>query len=194
MNVQQLQHAYARKLEAIRANKDLSDEGKRRQIAREWKAHSKAMGAARQEAVADIAVRRRRLERKAFGAPPETTQADYRDALGRADALATADAAHAALSRAQRTGDAVLARAVATVAAERGWRGVLGAYAGADAVVADALDQLAGLGEQDDAAARLKRSVATSASTPPELRSLAPEQVDRLAGDSPRADDWVRTG
>ncbi len=80
---------------------------------------------------------RTRLLRRVFGLGFATgvsegekalVRASYRDAIFRAGSAATPDEAQLFLDRAQATGDALLARAIALVAFERGWHDVLAAY------------------------------------------------------------------
>ncbi len=113
----------------LRARKDLSEEGRRRQIA---KARTDADAAMREIAKADQADREKRyasLIRQIFQNPKSydsTAVVSYRDAQDRAAALKNAEEATALLSRARFTGDRLLAQAVAMRALDGAMRDTLG--------------------------------------------------------------------
>ena len=103
-----------------RADGRLSLDGKRAGIAKAWVA---CWAAVEQVRTADQADERRRLERTLFGVDGKdpTALIVHRDAADRAEATKDPAQASALLTRATRSGDKVLGRAVLRVALDRGW-------------------------------------------------------------------------
>jgi hypothetical protein len=126
---------FTRKLEAIRADGDLSREGQARHIAplyQEAKAEEARLRQARRDGLAE---RTRDAERKAFAAPslrgsdPALTQMNFRFALDSVEKITDTAELARKLERAVITGDRTLARAAA----------IRGNELGADRVVSDYL-------------------------------------------------------
>ncbi len=88
--------------------------------------------------------RRRHLERKLFGVrdSSDTASLSLRDAHQRASLAKTPRQALTLLSTAERSGDSVLARAVAAHAWDPGWTGVLDTYASERSGVLNDFQQL----------------------------------------------------
>lgn len=111
----QLKKQYTARLEALRNRRDLSDEGRKRQIAKlqvETKDAMRKLAQANNEATEQ---RQRRLLDRVFGttgALPSQIVAQ-RDAMDRAAKIKTADEAAKALELARFTGDHTLAKAIA---------------------------------------------------------------------------------
>lgn len=151
--VKETKQAYARAVETIRADRSLSPEGKAERIAKAWRATSEEIQRLRVEYQKAREQHRQDLERSVFGPtyPHGATEADkvavrsdYRAALDRAEQVQGAEQAADLLDRAELTSDTVLARAVATVAASRGFTNVLEKYADSRPEARAAIDELVG--------------------------------------------------
>jgi hypothetical protein len=168
----------------IRARKDLSEDGRQRQLA---KAKTDADTEMRKVRAADEAARVQREEqllRRLFGnasARDAASTVSYRDAMDRAEGLATPDEAFELLARARRSGDDLLARAVGmraldqarTALPARGvaWSAVLDRWAQDEPPDIDRiLIELGALHRASSSPSRLVASVAHTVPTPPELR------------------------
>jgi hypothetical protein len=155
---------YIDRVADLRARKDLSEEGRRRQIA---KARTDADAAMREIAKADQADREKRhaeLLARIFGNPrpqDSTSVVSYRDAQDRAAGLKTPEQAAALLSRARSTGDRLLAQAVAMRALDGAMRDTLG-NTGWPAVLDDwATEQPSGVDEALTELSQLHREQST---------------------------------
>lgn len=171
---------YTNELARIRDDRSLSDRGRLTRIARAYQRADQEMTALRQERERELAGERRRLQRRAFAAPIEDRVA-YRDAIARCEEAATPDAALALLRRADRIGDMTLAKAVGTIAAERGWNGVVAAYA--EAVGGSpALDELTSFEiAASDRTNQFAERMVLSVPPPPELVNLGGGERSQLA-------------
>jgi len=127
--------------ETIRGHRGYSDAGQRLELAKAYRKSRTQAAALREEFTADNRTRRRELEKRLFGIPNGGDASAYRDAVDRAEKVINAEAAEAMLARAQRTGDDLLARAVADRARQLGANSVVQAYA-EDAGMTNTLEQL----------------------------------------------------
>ena len=186
------QEGLASALERIRRNDHLSEGGKRVRIAQAYVDAKDAMTAALGDLEFGVAQQRRALELAAFSPQSgslTTTQkvaqdASYRDALSRADQLQDQDEATALLQRAGRTGDDLLAQAVAVIAAERMWPSVLDTYAAEHPSHADAVGQLIDLNRTErDPNWQVSRSMHVSLSRPDELAGIPDHDLHTFIGD-----------
>ncbi len=176
------QAAYAAELAVIRADKRLSGDGKRHAIAQAFIRHRDAMTRLQEGGQQATARRRRQLERKLFGVTgsSDTASLSVRDAHERASLAKTPRQALTLLSTAERSGDSVLARAVAAHAWDRGWTLVLDTYASERSGVLEDFQQLDEL-ERQSQAPRLTSTLAFRLSPPRELRGLTEAALRRLA-------------
>jgi hypothetical protein len=184
---------YAARVADLRARKDLSEDGRRRQIA---KARTDADAAMRKIAKADQANRDKRhaeLLARIFGNPrpqDSTSVVSYRDAQDRAAGLKTPEQAAALLSRARSTGDRLLAQAVAMRALD----GAMGAKLGTgwDAVLDDwAAEQPSGVDEALTELGQLHREQSTRGKFAknlyyalPAASELRGQNIQRLAAEA----------
>lgn len=175
------QQAYRQRLEEIRANPNLSDQGQAAEVTEVYEAHKRRMAEMRAEVAAELQSTRDRAQRRAFGplVPSSASEADkatvmmaYRDALEKAETAESTETGRRMLDRAMRTGDAQLARAVATVSAERGWSAVLNAYVDAyPDIDAGAIQELMDLSNpMETSKANMYEAMAYSVTRPPELK------------------------
>lgn len=126
---QRIRRRLSEQVEKIRQDPHLSDQGRKAKIARLWKDAEGEVAVLRKTHQANVAAAESELRRQAFGPPSDVDHAEYRGALAFADQQATSrERAAAAMNRAAMTGDTLLARAVATVAVERGFTNVVDQY------------------------------------------------------------------
>lgn len=135
---------FNREVEAVRDNPSYSPEGRRLEIAKIALAYRKKAAGLREEFSATSKARRLELEKRLFGLPSGGDAIAYRDAVDRAEAIRSSSDAESMFSRAQRTGDTLLARAVAAQAFSKGWNTVTRGYA-EEAGLDPALDELSDL-------------------------------------------------
>lgn len=116
----------------IRANRSLTDLGRRREIAAATLAAKDRAAQHRQAHAAARTEQRQMAERIAFGHAGDTPSASdhlaMRDAHSRADLVDSETDARAMLDRAIRDGDEPLAKAIGARAYQRGWNAVVGKY------------------------------------------------------------------
>lgn len=182
--VARLRREYDRKVEAIRQDKTLSALGRQQLIRKAFEETNEAIAKVRREHEAEREQERRELQRRAFGVPhfnlatpAERAQVaeGYRTAIDRAEQAKDPQEAIALLRRADRTGDSHLGRAVALVAAEKGWHGVLTEAVNLGMADHDAVSELQALIMGDEPTARFNRRVAMAGPMrPPELDRPAP--------------------
>jgi len=156
---------------AIKADPDLSNSGKLRQLEEAHAEAQERLHALREEEVAALRDRREHARRRAFqpagdGLSPAEARADLRNATDRLDRAEDASEALRLVERAARTGDRQTAVAAASIAHERQWPGVL-ERAAEVAGRSDTVAELRDLSEQLDApAANVRRSMAYSLPAP----------------------------
>lgn len=186
----------ADEMTAVRDSRDLSDQGRQRQLARITQRRNDQLRALRVTEQRDLEDRRETLVRQLFRNPTPRDAASvvsYRDAQDRAAAV-TGEKAVELYRRAVRTGDELLARALAVRAAERGsfggsgWSEVLDHWAGHEPGARDVLDELGQIAAADSPRGRFARSFATTGGgAPHELRGVP--DVTRLAAQADTGGD-----
>jgi hypothetical protein len=159
--------SFSREADEIRDNPSYSHEGRQREIAKVFLAHRKKAADLRNEFTAASKARRLELERRLFGLPAGGDVLAYRDAVDRADAIRSTEGAESMLARAQRSGDTLLARAVAAHAFNRGWNTVASSYA-VEAGHTAALDELGDL--RGSTVSSLGEAALFGIPSPPELK------------------------
>ena len=163
----------------IRANKALSDGGKRQLIAVEVKRCADALEKLRLETQAAVVTEREALERKLWANISPADVVANRDALARAAALKDPDEARSLFRRATLSGDQQLARAIAL---EPRWSDLTADYRrqdpgwGADAQALIDHDRSTG-----SAKWKMNLSMITSTPVVPELSGASTFEVTRLA-------------
>jgi hypothetical protein len=125
------------RLQAIRADRDISEEKKQRLIAKAYLDLKTALEGAQVERDSKTATKRSLLERRLYGLPERANASEmisYRDALDRANQIAANDeaASLALMKRAQVSGDDLLLRAVLAAAYERQQVDVINGYSAAN--------------------------------------------------------------
>ncbi|MEU9581068.1 hypothetical protein [Streptomyces chilikensis] len=184
MNIEQINDAYARKLERIENSRTYSDHAKRVMAAKAYKEAQAALDALRQSEVDSLTSRRTQLQRRMFGhqgaADPQTVIA-RRDANDRAARLDDPRAAADMLKTAQLEGDDLMAQAIATRAAQAGWGDVLGAYSSNRPGFTEAAQEYQSLPDPDDIGWKFHHTGQFMAAPPSNLNGAKPHEIDRLA-------------
>jgi len=195
----QLRKQYNARLEALRNRRDLSEDGRRRQMAKLKVETSDAMRKLTKQNNEATEQRRRRLLAHVFGntAVLPSQVVAQRDALDRAAKINTAKEAADALELARFTGDHQLARAIAMRSFDRAmgpreisgeWAAVINKWAENEPPSVDeALTELSEIqGEQLSHTARMAQAMRFSVSEPAELRG---KNTDQLAAQADREDN-----
>lgn len=161
-----IREVYTTRVADIKGRRDLSDAGKRRQLAKVWVKAADDMRAARAASETSRATREKQLLRRLFGnqnSHDATSVVSFRDAQDRAERLKTPAEAGELLARARRSGDVLLARALAMKALDMavggtpgqadGWGNVLNVWSADEpGDVDDALTELSEFHGQGPAA------------------------------------------
>ncbi len=175
---------YERTLEQVRADGDLSPEGKARKLRPVFEEAKALDTRLRSERMEGLREKVRDTEREAFKAPalrnadPAAMQMNYRHALDAVDGITDARILSSRLERAVITGDKPLARAVAWRANELQHDGVVNAYLDSDS---DARQKWTAWAEAHTEAERVEQLGETLGfgdvpiSEPPELRGYVQE-------------------
>jgi hypothetical protein len=176
--------AFAATLTTIRNDTELSDEGKRRRIARAWLDTSDKLRRLRDDHTSADEQRRAALEKRVFGTGGDPGAAvAYRDAVGRAEAVTSEKEATRLLERANRIGDTQLARAVALIASERSYLNVWVDYRDSlGATDARAFTELTELNRRaNDRTEKFADDMVFSIRKPQELSLISDQQLTILA-------------
>ena len=203
--------AYDAQVKAIRQDANLSEQGKRRDLAELYVQQKQTSAELRSIEDRQRADRLRELDRVIYGGPSSDPGEiiSARDAADRADALESPADARRLLARADRTGDKLLASAVARRASEAGWRQVLADYAASRPRAREALDELRQLqGDPLSAQSRaraiedriVREATYGGAARPAELAGMSDAAAAHLATDpEPPAEPntlakWAKAG
>lgn len=192
-HINQRRNAYAAQVERVRADKTLSDVGRRVHLAAALTAVRRQVDQVMQAARQRDEKRYAALTGKMFklDSTDATTIVSYRDALDRAEAITEPGAAKTLMNRAIASGDTLLSRAVfarawSAVGADDPrspeWNQVIGQYATAYPNEAAAIQEagtLANLMGSPDQ--RWKEQMATTVSRPRELSAYQDHQIERIA-------------
>jgi hypothetical protein len=174
----------ANRVEEIRASKELTPEARRAQVVVAFTNHRQQLNELHAQLDGRVVAERRRLEGRLWGnpSPSDTTAAGWRAALDRAEAVESPEKASDLLARAERSGDSVLARALALHSIGR-WPQVMRAYVQGHPDVAKALDDLDNFVQETGNRSKFRTamSMTFSPSMPPEVKGTAAGQL-HLAG------------
>lgn len=116
---------------AIRNNKAYSDTGSRAEIAKAVLAARREANELKDKTVAERNSRRESLQRRLFGIGGSATPAEMmvlRDSRDRAAAIENENQASTKLRLANQAGDTYMARAIAQIAFDKGWRDIVETY------------------------------------------------------------------
>ncbi len=153
-----IQERFAVDAKRLREDPDITDEARRRQLAEKWKTARKQLDDLQAMESRRLARREQELERRLFGAGTldgASHAISMRDAQDRANRLASPADATDLLSRAERNGDQVLARAVAYHAVQQSpnvptreaaeWDRVIGMFIDARPETSPVVEELAAI-------------------------------------------------
>lgn len=181
----QIRNTATARIKEIQVDGGLSAVGRGGQIREVREAANKKLAALRADSVGEVNARRESLRSQLFGlghrlsateSEKIATVMSYRDALFRAEAFETPDAALKALLRSRAIGDHQLAMAIATISHERGWHGVVDSFVADSQGMASTLGELRSLEEPKSSAQKFRETL--SFSLIPETRA---EQIARVA-------------
>ncbi|MFG2596699.1 hypothetical protein [Streptomyces sp. NPDC048462] len=189
MTPEQIRQALANKAAAINGKRNLTDAAKRTMLARAYLEAKTAIEEARTQETENIGRERRKLERKLFGNDGFTVDPNAaisrRDAADRAARIETADEALRTMWRAERDGDATLAKAIASRAADYSgdpvWAGVVQQYVADKPSEAETLQAMRDLPDTDDAVWRMQQAMQYGIGTPDGLGEVSHYQAEALA-------------
>jgi hypothetical protein len=177
-----IRESFGQQINTIRDNRNYSERGRAREMAKTLLAHRKKADALRANFDANNETVRVKLGARLFGLPAgadATTVLVYRDAEDRAAKITSQENAAAMLTRALERGDTLLARAVAGHAYSKHWGDVTETWAEKTGL-ADALDALDEI--PSGRMLNIAEAVVFSVSSPPELRAFASDSdLQRLA-------------
>lgn len=188
-------------LAKIRADKHLSDLGRRERIVALTDATRAEAARLRGDADAKAGAQRKALERRIFGLSPAASSSDvisFRDAQDRVERVKSAEELASLMERAATTGDRALLRAGFAKAFERSrnalsggqWEGLVSEYVNDHPEVADDVREYEQLSSSRALTAEFAERMATSVPTPPEYHDrsvLSDEQPKPTASDTMRA-------
>ncbi|MFI7452329.1 hypothetical protein ACIBQX_32880 [Nonomuraea sp. NPDC049714] len=186
--VARAQQRYMQRCADIRGDRDLSEHGKRKALARAYRETQTAVGALRDGAQQETGRRRAELEKKLFraaGSDGMSTMA-YRDALDRASQLKNVQDAQRMMRRAIRHGDDSLARAIFSTALdrvgnplERTWASVIDDFVdNAKPELRNDVNEYNSLLNGEGKMSRFEQAMATSIVKPGELKSANDVEID----------------
>jgi len=189
---------HERRNASIRARTELTDQAKAALLARSYTDAQSHMTELQRSATADTADRRARAERSAFGTADlpgdaATLAISLRDAQDRSATLTSPTDAAALLARAERSGDELLARAVAGHAHDQAgsalggldpsWSNLVAAYTASRPAAARHVATLRDL--QPSTEGSLRSTFAYVVPRPAELSNTPASQLDALATAAP---------
>lgn len=127
-----IQQRLNRDADAIRNNRNYSDQGRRTEMAKLVQQARKQRDTLKNAYLAEREARRETLQRSLFGITGDATPQQLmilRDSRDRAAKIEGPEEAATKLALANQSGDTFMAQAIAMVAATKGWREVINAYA-----------------------------------------------------------------
>jgi hypothetical protein len=191
----QIKERLASRVKDIEGRRDLSGEGKKRQLSKVAHEASESLRKLQRQANEATEQRRARIMRELFGNPASndsTSVVSYRDALDRAERVKSADEAARLLERARTIGDAALARAVAAKALDRAiadptgagerWAAIANTWGAEDPERDALLTELGQLHSSTGPSARITESMEFSAPRPSGLSAV--DDIEKLAGEA----------
>ncbi|TDC98503.1 hypothetical protein E1292_35285 [Nonomuraea deserti] len=188
--VARAQQRYMEQCADIRSDRDLSDHGRRKALARAYRETQTVMAALRKGAEQETGRRRDELEKKLFRAAGNdgTSTMAYRDALDRAARFKNAKDAQEDLRRALRHGDDSLARAIFSTALDRiqnpldrSWAAVVDEYVDkAKPDLRGTVDEYNSLLNGENKVVRFEQAMTTSVAKPNELKASSDAEIDSI--------------
>ncbi len=192
---ERIRAAYTTAVDKIRARHKAGAIGtpaRDHQLAKALRDAQAQLDALQRDEQAQIAARTRQLNRRLFGLGEHAAGATvlaHRDALDRAARLTDPAEAKRLLARAERTGDDLLAQAVAHHAAENRWSDVIDAYLRERPQHVDAYTELVAIKRhQNSPQARFHQTLGYVVPAPSELAGYNDTRLDHIASHDPGAD------
>ncbi|MEE1819332.1 hypothetical protein PUR59_30500 [Streptomyces sp. SP18ES09] len=185
----EIRHSLTASAARINGQKDLTPHAKRVMLARAYVEARDGIDALREKETKDIQRERQQLERRLFGTtgfnPDPQLLIAKRDADDRAAKYETPAEARRALQRAERDGDSLLAKAIASRAADWSgdpqWGALVREYVAERPAEAETLKAMQELPDTDDAVFRLQQAMRYGIATPDGLGEAHRHSVDMLA-------------
>ncbi|MET8506805.1 hypothetical protein ABZV60_19435 [Streptomyces sp. NPDC004787] len=190
MNADDIRANLTTKVERINGQRNITPAAKRTMLARAYIEARDALDKLRQQETDNVIRERQKLERKLFGtsgfSPDPQMLVAKRDADDRAAKYESPADAIKAMERAERDGDSILAKAIASRAADWGgdpnWAGVVHRYVADKPTEAETLKAMQELPNTDDPMFKLSQAMRYGVAAPRELGdSLHPHQLDAIA-------------
>jgi hypothetical protein len=185
----------AGRVKDIEQRRDLSAEGRKRQLSKVAHEASESLRKLQRDAAKATEQRRAKIMKDLFGNPTaydSTSTISYRDALDRAERVKSAEEAARLLERARTIGDAALARAVAAKALDRAmadptgggekWAAIANEWGAEDPERDALLTELGQLHSATGASSRITEQMEYSAPRPAGLS--AADDIGKLAGEA----------
>jgi hypothetical protein len=173
----------------INGKRDLTPHAKRVMLARAFVEARDALDELKEQETKTVVRERTKLERKLFGTtgfnPDPQLLVAKRDADDRAAKYETPAEAHRALQRAERDGDHILAKAIASRAADWSadphWSAIVHEYVAERPVEAETLKAMQELPNTDDGAFKIQQAMRYGLAVPDGLGEAHRHAVDALA-------------
>ncbi|MFF5919557.1 hypothetical protein ACFY8C_14545 [Streptomyces flavochromogenes] len=189
MNAEEIRQRLTDFTQRINGKRDLTPHAKRVMLARAYVEARDAIDELRQQETSNIAHERKKLERKLFGTtgfnPDPQLIIAKRDADDRAAKYQTPAEARHALQRAERDGDTILAKAIASRAADWSgdphWGALLTEYVAERPAEAETLQAMQELPNTEDGVFKLQQAMRYGLVVPEGLGEAHRHQVDALA-------------
>lgn len=173
-----------RSVEYIRNNKNLTPEGKRKQIAATYLQYKQQITALEAEDRAARASKADSLRRTLFGLSSSDANAtiSYRDAQDRVAAIRDENQALELLDRADLSNDEILTKAIIGKAAETGWSNLVNTYTAKHPYYGSKLQELAKI-HQDETSIEgvMNHAMSYNLSTPAEIARHSDGMIENLA-------------
>ncbi|MGW8953031.1 hypothetical protein [Streptomyces sp. NPDC055709] len=184
MNAEEIRTVLDSKVQRINSQRNLTAQAKQTMLARAYVEARDALTQLREQEVTQVQRERQQLERKLFGTtgfnPDPQTVIAKRDAADRAAKYETPAEAEKAMRRAERDGDSILAKAIASRAAdfsgEPSWARLVHEYVADKPREAETLQAMQSLPDTDDAVWQLSKAM--------EYGVLPPDGVDMAMADT----------
>ncbi|WP_030323174.1 hypothetical protein [Streptomyces flavochromogenes] len=189
MNADEIRARLTDSTQRINGKRDLTPHAKRVMLARAYVEARDALAELREQETKAVVRERQKLERKLFGTtgfnPDPQLIIAKRDADDRAAKYESPADARRALQRAERDGDTILAKAIASRAADWGgdphWGALVQEYVAERPVEAETLKAMQELPNTDDGVFKLQQAMRYGLAVPDGLGEAHRHQVDGLA-------------
>ena len=190
MNAEEIRQQLDAQTQRINGQRNLTAAAKRTMLARAYIQARTALDELKDQEAQTVARERKKLERKLFGTtgfnPDPQAVIASRDANDRAARIESPAEAERMLQRAERDGDSILAKAIASRAADwsgdPSWARVVHQYVAERPAEAETLQAMQSLPNTNDAMWKMSKAIEYGIMPPSELGdSLHPHQLDAIA-------------